>query len=121
MSGRASKEKLELDEGQYNHVREVAWVTFGGIYIKRELLNVVGDFDPSFEWSYNRDVDYCLTSRSKGYKIYQTPVPLLHYESRDVKRIRTEERNQQESRNLFKLKRKWDGSDLYRTLDQKVD
>jgi GT2 family glycosyltransferase len=119
-SGRVLKDNLELDIGQYDYVREVAWATFGGIYMRRTMLNDVGDFDPNFEWSYNRDVDYCLTARSKGYKIYQIPVPLLHFESRDVKRIRTEEMVNKELRNLLKLKTKWTGSELYKTIDKKV-
>lgn len=112
---------LELDEGQYDHVREVAWVTFGGIYIRRSVIDAVGDFDPSFEWSYNRDVDYCLTTRKKGFKIYQTPISLLHFESKDVKRIRTQEMIDKESRNLTKLGQKWGNTEFYKTLDKKVN
>lgn len=112
---------LELDDGQYDYVREVAWATFGGIYIKREVLETVGDFDNSFEWSYNRDVDYCLTARQKGFKIYQTPVTLLHFESRDVKSIRTQETVNKEQRNLLRLQKKWNGSELYRTIDKRID
>lgn len=112
--------ELTLDDGQYDKVREVAWATFGGIYIRREVLNQVGDFDPSFEWSYNRDVDYCLSARSKGWKIYQTPVTLMHYESRDVKRIRTEEMVAKEQRNLERLKAKWGDTPFYKTLDLEV-
>lgn len=113
--------ELTLDEGQYDCVREVAWATFGGIYIRRAVLEEVGDFDPSFEWSYNRDVDYCLSVREKGWKIYQTPVTLMHYESMDVKRIRTNELIEKEHRNLNKLKSKWINSPLYQTLDLKVE
>ena len=36
------------DQGQYDKVREVAWNTFGGLYIKRELLDVVGNFAPEY-------------------------------------------------------------------------
>ena len=98
-SKRSFKE-LEVDEGQYDCVREVAWTTFGGVYIRRQVLDQVGDFDPSFEWTYNRDVDYCLTARNIGWKIYQVPVALHHFESKDVKRIRTDENSQAEARNL---------------------
>lgn len=111
---------LEVDEGQYDYVREVAWATFGGIYIKREVLDKVGNFDPMYEWSYNRDVDYSLEVRKLGYKIYQTPATLLHYESKDVKRIRTQEMAEKEQRNLKRLKEKWQNSPLYQTLDKKV-
>jgi GT2 family glycosyltransferase len=118
-NNKISKE-LELDEGQYDCVREVAWATFGGIYIKREVLNKIGNFDPMYEWSYNRDVDYSLEVRKAGYKIYQTPATLLHYESKDVKRIRTEEMVRKEQRNLIKLQNKWKDSPLYKTIDIKV-
>ena len=110
-----------LDKGQFDCVREVAWSTFGGIYIRRSVLNDVGDFDSSYEWSYNRDVDYCLKARSKGYKIYQTPATLLHFESRDVKRIRTEELVMKEMRNLEKLQANWKNTEFYKTLDRIVE
>ena len=113
---------LEEDIGQYDYVREVAWTTFGGLYIRRQVLKDVGDFDPSFEWTYNRDVDYCLTARDKGWKIYQVPVPLYHFESKDVKRIRTQENTDAESRNLERLKNKWENrQDLYSTIDIKIN
>lgn len=116
-----SFKELEVDEGQYDKVREVAWTTFGGIYIRREVFNAVGDFDPSFEWTYNRDVDYCLETRKKGWKIYQVPTPLFHFESKDVKRIRTKENNEAEQRNLQRLQDKWKDSELYKTIEIQVN
>jgi GT2 family glycosyltransferase len=112
---------VEPDLGQYDYVREVAWTTFGGIYIRRQLLDQVGDFDPSFEWTYKRDVDYCLMARDKGWKIYQVPVPLYHFESKDVKRIRTQSNADAETRNMQRLLNKWKGSELYKTLDIKIN
>lgn len=113
---------VEEDLGQYNSVREVSWTTFGGLYIRRQVLEDVGDFDPSFEWTYNRDVDYCLSARDKGWKIYQVPVPLFHFESKDVKRVRTKENTEAEARNLQRLKNKWKNrKDLYNTLNKTVD
>ena len=106
------------DQGQYDKVREVAWNTFGGLYIKRELLDVVGNFAPEYEWTYNRDVDYCLQSRSRGYKIYQVPVKLLHHESRDNKRIKASNPSKLEAemRNLETLKRTWKNTEWYRNI-----
>lgn len=111
----------EEDLGQYDNVREVAWTTFGGVYIRRQVLEDVGDFDSSFEWTYNRDVDYCLSARYKGWKIYQIPTPLFHYESKDVKRIRTESNLAAESRNLNRLLNKWQNSYLYKTVNQSIN
>ena len=114
--------EVEPDTGQYDCVREVAWTTFGGLYIRRQVLEEVGDFDPKFEWSYNRDVDYCLMARDKGWKIYQVPVPLYHFESKDVKRTRTAEQAQAEARNLIRLQNKWQSKkDLFTSIDIRVD
>lgn len=117
------KEHLEEDTGQYNNVREVAWTTFGGCFIRRSFIDSVGDFPTNFSWTYNRDVDYCLSARQKGQKIYQVPVRLFHHESRDNKQIKRidQTRINAEARNLQILQEKWSGSDFYQTLDRLVD
>lgn len=119
----AFKTELETDKGQYDKVREVAWTTFGGCYIRRDFINTVGGFSPEFEWTYNRDVDFCLAARAKGQKIYQVPVRILHHESKDNKVIKAQDPNkvQMELRNLLKLKNKWKNSDFYKTLDRIID
>ena len=119
-TGKHTKEP-EADTGQYDFVREVAWSTFGGIYIRREVLNQVGHFDSSFEHQYNRDVDYCLEARNRDWKIYQVPTTLLHFESKDNKRIRNESSYAAEARNLLRLQEKWKNSQLMNTIDKKID
>ena len=114
------KDTLETDTGQYDYTRAVAWTTFGGCYIRREFIDSVGDFDPSFEWTYNRDVDYCLSGRQNGFDIYQIPVRLYHHESRDNKRIKDESKSAMESRNLERLQTKWANSKFYKTLDKEI-
>lgn len=113
--------ELEVDEGQYDSVREVAWYTFGGIYIRREVLDTVGNFDPMYRWSYNRDVDYCLEVRKAGWKIYQLPIPMYHFQSKDVKRIKTQENAEAEAFNLNLLKEKWKDSELLKTVDNIIE
>jgi GT2 family glycosyltransferase len=117
------KQQLEVDKGQYDRVREVAWTTFGGCYIRRSFINRVGDFSPEFEWTYNRDVDFCLTARERGEHIYQVPVRLIHHESRDNKYIKARDPNKlaMELRNLERLQSKWSNSDFYKTLDKDID
>lgn len=116
------KQQLEVDEGQYDSVREVAWTTFGGCYLRRDFINSVGGFSPEYEWTYNRDVDFCLAARKTGQKIYQVPVRLFHHESRDNKIVKylNPSKVQMELRNLLKLKNKWKNSDFYKTLDRIV-
>jgi len=116
------KQSLECDTGQYNSVREVAWTTFGGCYIRRSFINAVGDFSPEYEWTYNRDVDYCLTARDRGEKIYQIPVRLIHHESRDNKIVKQLDSSKvaMEMRNLSRLHTKWANSIFYKTLDTEI-
>jgi len=117
------KEEIEVDTGQYDCVREVAWSTFGGIYIRRSVFNRLGNFSSEYEWTYNRDVDYCLQARKAGFKIYQIPVKLVHHESRDNKRIKANDQNKikAEMRNLETLKNKWENTEFYKTLDEKIN
>ena len=64
-----------------------------GFIIKRSVFNKVGNFSAGYEWTYNRDVDYCLRAREAEFKIYQIPVKLLHYESKDNKQIKAQDPN----------------------------
>lgn len=116
------KSELETDKGQYDKVREVAWTTFGGCYIRRTFINAVGGFSPEFEWTYNRDVDFCLSARQVGERIYQAPVRLFHHESRDNKVIKAQDPSklQIELRNLARLQNKWANTDFYKTLDKTI-
>lgn len=113
----------ELDKGQYDKVREVPWTTFGGIYIKRQVLDEVGDYDPRYTWAYNRDVDYCLEARKLGWKIYQVPIPILHFESKDNKILRSQNTrlNNFESSNLQLLKEKWKDTEYLVGFDKEVE
>ena len=114
------KKDLEIDRGQYDKVREVAWTTFGGCYIRRSFIDKVGDFSAKYEWTYNRDVDYCLRGRELGERIYQIPVRLFHHESKDNKRIKSDSNIKMEMRNLKRLKAKWGNSKFYNTLDKEI-
>jgi GT2 family glycosyltransferase len=114
------KDEIEVDQGQYDKVREIAWTTFGGCYIRRSFIDCVGDFDAQYEWTYNRDVDYCLQARERGQRIYNIPVRLFHHESRDNKRLKDENKLQMEMRNLKRLQTKWANSNFYKTLDREI-
>ncbi len=119
----STSRNLEEDTGKYDILREVSWVTFGGIYIRRAVIRDCGSFDPSYYWTYYRDVDYCLTARKLGWKIYQTPVKLLHFEGKDNKRIQSQNpiKQQHAAINHRIFLDKWHGSDLLTTTDMWVD
>jgi len=112
---------LESDTRKYDRLREVAWVTFGGVYIRRTVLDSLPTFDPSYFWTYYRDVDYCLAASKLGYKIYQTPIQLLHFEGRDNKRLMSPDKREQMDLNYRIFIEKW-GSDLEKyNIDRVVD
>ncbi len=118
----STSRELEEDKGQYDRVREVSWITFGGLYIRRALISACGPFDPAYYWTYYRDVDYCLTARKLGWKLYQTPVKLLHFEGKDNKRIQSQNpiRREQSSINHTIFLNKWSGSDFLETIDRVI-
>jgi GT2 family glycosyltransferase len=120
-SSRVSRQ-LEEDKGQYDKLRQVSWVTFGGVYLRRSVVRECGSFDPAYYWTYYRDVDYCLTARSRGWKIYQTPVKLLHFEGRDNKRLQQQDprRQEQSSINHSIFLEKWTGSELLTNIDVEI-
>ena len=75
----------EVTEEQLCSVRRVDWVTFGGVLIRREVLNACGAIDGSYRWAYYMDVDYCLEARLRGFQLFQVPVCLTHEESRSTR------------------------------------
>lgn len=121
MEDRQFFKQPEVDTGQYDKVREVAWATFGGIFIRREVLHQIGNFDPQFEYTYERDVDYCMETRKAGWKIYMTPVSLLHWESKDNKRVMSSNLYDAQNRNKQRLKDKWLGTEWFKTIDRVVE
>ena len=123
LSSQSASRELETDKGQYDRkIREVAWVTFGGVYLRRAALRDVGNFDPRYHWTYYRDVDYCLTTRQFGWKIYQTPVKLLHYEGKDNKRLQSLDPAKRDKWRINHgiFLEKWKNSSLLQTLDETI-
>ena len=112
----------EADVGQYNDFRKVAWTTFGGVYIRREVINQIGNFNRKYVWTYNRDVDYCLRVRQAGWDIVQTPVSLMHFESRDNKKLMSSDNKYSKywSHNLNTLQQLWMDTPYYHTINEVV-
>ncbi len=79
--------RFGLDLNCFNQPMEVDFVTFGGVYIKRKVINELGRMDSLFYPTYYGDVDYCFRAREKGFKIFVVPVPLIHYETQDNKKL----------------------------------
>ena len=88
-------------------VRRVQWVTFGGVYIRRDVLDACGGFDRRYQWAYVMDVDYCMEARMRGFEVFQVPVNLTHFEARTTRVFRTPERHSQVEQNYQAFYEKW--------------
>lgn len=98
-------------DARYDHVRIADWVTFGGVYIRRAAIDMVGEFDARYEWAYVMDVDYSLEMRLRGWNLYQVPVNLEHAESQTTRPfVEQPEYQAKIARNVEYFDRKW--SDL---------
>ncbi len=72
----------ERDEGEYDRVFDVAYVTGAAIAIKREVLDKLGLLDAGYFPIYYEEVEYCERARRLGYRVAYLPsAVLLHYES----------------------------------------
>ncbi|WGX98528.1 glycosyltransferase family 2 protein [Nocardioides sp. L-11A] len=74
-----------VDPALLTQVRRVPWATFGGVYIRRAVIDACGPFDDRYQWAYVMDADYCLEARARGFEVLQVPVALQHDESRTTK------------------------------------
>lgn len=81
-----------------------AFVTWGGVLIKKEVIKKIGKIDEQFYQAYYGDVDYCLRARKEGFKIGVVPVSLIHEESLDTKKNPKLNEIMQQNYSLFAAK-----------------
>jgi GT2 family glycosyltransferase len=62
----------EIDEGKYDEPCEVGYIIGALLIIKRSVLESAGLLPEEYFFGVE-DLDYCLTVRFKGYKLYYVP------------------------------------------------
>ena len=62
----------QIDQGQFNSIEPVAWLTGCAILARRAALEKIGLFDSDF-FMYWEDVDWCLRARQAGFEILFVP------------------------------------------------
>lgn len=66
---------------------EVDWVPGVCLLVRRETINQVGLLDENF-FMYGEDIDWCLRTRQKGWKVYFLPGnKIVHYVTQSSERI----------------------------------
>jgi GT2 family glycosyltransferase len=67
----------EEDEGQYDEIRSVDWVTFGAIALYRGLINELGLLDENYP-HFGSDREYCRKAAATGLMVTCSPQRLTH-------------------------------------------
>ena len=62
----------EVDEGQYDDVKEIDYIQGSCFLVKRQVFQNIGLFDESY-FCYWDETDYCFRARKADYKIVYTP------------------------------------------------
>jgi GT2 family glycosyltransferase len=74
--------RYEPDRGQYDAPRDVEFVTFAAVALRRQALERIGLFDEGYRPAYFEDVDLCVRLRRAGYRIrYEPRATLVHREA----------------------------------------
>ena len=70
--------KEEMDRGQYEEVRETAYLHGAACMVKREIIEKVGGM-PEAYFLYYEELDWSVAIRNAGYKLYYYPKANLHH------------------------------------------
>ena len=72
----------EPDEGQYEEMRDVAYVTGAALAVRRELFERVGMLDPGYYPAYFEETELCLSARRLGHRVVYVPgARVVHHEA----------------------------------------
>lgn len=75
------------DNGTYDEVKDVDYVTGAAFMIKREVVQKIGLLDERFSPAYYEETDYCVRTRMAGYRILYNPkTTIIHYEGVTAKK-----------------------------------
>lgn len=69
--------KGELDNKQYDYIKDVNYLTGASLGFRRDILKIVGFFDEGYKPLYYEDADFSCRIRKKGYKVLYVPESML--------------------------------------------
>ncbi|RJQ27897.1 glycosyltransferase family 2 protein [Candidatus Parcubacteria bacterium] len=70
----------EVDEGKYDSIDDVDYITGAAMLIKVEVIKKVGLFDEKY-FLYYEDSDYCWRVKTSGYKIIYVPKAVIYHKN----------------------------------------
>ncbi|HET7869562.1 MAG TPA: glycosyltransferase family 2 protein [Actinomycetota bacterium] len=84
----------ELDQGQYDRILEVMYVSSCAMLISREAWQRTGPFDERFG-GHHDDLDFCWRARLAGFRVLMTPLAQARHRGEGGDRASTHERGPQ--------------------------
>jgi GT2 family glycosyltransferase len=71
-------ERIEVDNGQYDDVREIFWATGACLFIRSACYHEVGGFDEDF-FAHMEEIDLCWRLKNLGYKVMYCPNSTVYH------------------------------------------
>jgi len=71
-------DELEIDEGQYDSVKDVFWASGAALFVRREHYLAVGGLDASF-FAHQEEIDLCWRLLNRNYKIACVPQSVVYH------------------------------------------
>lgn len=106
----------KMDDGRYNHIREVKWVVGCAFFVRATLMDKIGLLDPDF-FLYGEESDYCIRVKKAGYKLYFVPDSIVRHKDKPFQRFYKPHRIYYTRRNtIILLYKNYQGIRLYMQL-----
>jgi GT2 family glycosyltransferase len=87
----------ERDQGQYDRVLEVLFVSSSAMLVSREALQRTGRFDERYG-GHHDDLDFCWRARVAGFRVLMTPLAKVRHRSASTRGERPEPHRRRSSR-----------------------
>lgn len=87
----------ERDQGQYDRVLEVLFVSSAAMLVSREAWQRAGRFDERMD-SHHEDLDFCWRARLAGFRVLMTPLAVARHRGATARGERREQKHHHSSR-----------------------
>src|SRR5258708_12961442 len=68
----------EKDEGQYDAVEPIFWVSGAAMFVRANLYHELGGLDNYF-FAHQEEIDFCWRVQLAGYKVYTCPTSVVYH------------------------------------------
>ena len=71
-------DSLEIDNGQYDSVKEIFWATGACLFVRKTVYQELGGLDADF-FAHMEEIDLCWRIKRSGYKIMVAPKSVVYH------------------------------------------